>query len=626
MATILGDNTDNVLNGTPNDDNISSYDGDDVLYGFDGNDTLQGWGGDDTIFGGNGDDRMSGGIGDNRYDGGAGTDMVYFNGSSSLAVHVDLNITGPQNTGRGMETLISIENLTGSGSDDTLIGNAVDNLFGGAQGDDTMFGNGGNDHLVGFSRNDIIHGGTGDDRLRGQGDNDIIYDNTGLIADNGNDSLEGDAGMDLLYSAGGQDTIIGGADFDILYFERLTETSDVSFEALAGGAVFTETGDNSVIMQIEQFHVSLGYGHDTIRTLGADDVIYGNNGNDVIEGRGGADTMFGGNGFDTVSYASAAAGVRASLFTGTGTAGDAAGDVFTGFEFMVGSAFNDVLGAGATTNRIDAGGGDDTIIANGGANTYDGGAGVDTIDYSGSLNSVVINMFTGAYSSGFATADAITNVENLTGTAFGDTLTGDTGDNVLIGLTGDDILSGYLGNDTLQGGLGNDFMTGGAGADNIDGGAGTDMARYIGSNAGVTIDLGAGTAAGGHAAGDVLTGIENLFGSSHGDILTGNSGNNILFGSGGADVISSGAGTDNLFGGADADTFVFENGHQSTKISDFQDDVDVLDLSSYGFANVIAALAQFSPVGTAHAQFTDGTDTLLIINMTVNDIANDILI
>ena len=55
------------------------------------------------------------------------------------------------------------------------------------------------------------------------------------------------------------------------------------------------------------------------------------------------------------------------------------------------------------------------------------------------------------------------------------------------------------GADVLRGGLGNDTLEGGAGGDTLDGGAGIDTLSYASSNAAVQINLGNGTALGGHA-------------------------------------------------------------------------------------------------------------------------------
>jgi Ca2+-binding RTX toxin-like protein len=83
---------------------------------------------------------------------------------------------------------------------------------------------------------------------------------------------------------------------------------------------------------------------------------------------------------------------------------------------------------------------------------------------------------------------------------------------------------------------------------------------------GVTVNLATGTASGGEGA-DTLTGIENLYGSKHGDTLTGDdnannlygqSGDDLISGGGGLDTLGGGGGNDTLYGGAGIDTFLFE--------------------------------------------------------------------
>ena len=87
----------------------------------------------------------------------------------------------------------------------------------------------------------------------------------------------------------------------------------------------------------------------------------------------------------------------------------------------------------------------------------------------------------------------------------------------------------------------------------LDGGEGFDFAIYDTSDAGVTVNLATGTAAGGHAEGDTLTGIEHVFGSNHADHLTGDAGNNNLIGADGDDALDGGTGDDNLQGRGGAD-------------------------------------------------------------------------
>ncbi|MDX2154988.1 MAG: calcium-binding protein [Hyphomicrobiaceae bacterium] len=119
-----------------------------------------------------------------------------------------------------------------------------------------------------------------------------------------------------------------------------------------------------------------------------------------------------------------------------------------------------------------------------------------------------------------------------------------------------DTLIGLAGNDSLAGGDGNDTLDGGEGADTLNGGNGLDTADYGGSDAAVTIDLAAGTAAGGHAAGDNLISIENVIGSIHSDALAGTAAANTLDGGGGADTMTGGDGNDTYYVDNESDSVV----------------------------------------------------------------------
>lgn len=134
--------------------------------------------------------------------------------------------------------------------------------------------------------------------------------------------------------------------------------------------------------------------------------------------------------------------------------------------------------------------------------------------------------------------------DRLSGMDGNDTLEGGAGRDALYGGAGNDILRGEAGDDALIGGTGDDILNGAAGADRLFGGAGIDMASYWGSLAAVSVDLGAGTASGGDAAGDRLSGIENLRGTRFADRLTGDAGANRLEGWEAADILTGGAGAD----------------------------------------------------------------------------------
>jgi Ca2+-binding RTX toxin-like protein len=108
-----------------------------------------GGGGNDILTGGNGADTLGAGTGDDQIDGGKGSDWVSYKGVGA-ALHVDLNIQGEaQDTGGGgSDTLISIENLQGSGNDDVLIGDNHANKIDSYGGADTLTGGAGADTFV----------------------------------------------------------------------------------------------------------------------------------------------------------------------------------------------------------------------------------------------------------------------------------------------------------------------------------------------------------------------------------------------------------------------------------------------------------------------------------------------
>ncbi len=122
-------------------------------------------------------------------DGVGGTDRLDYS-AYTTAVAVDL--TG--HTATGMGKVLNVEDITGGQGDDTLIGDAGDNLLDGGPGDDTLLGMGGNN---------ILLGGTGNDQLQGG---------------NGRDILIGGAGADILTGGAGEDILIGGTTtFDTQY-------------------------------------------------------------------------------------------------------------------------------------------------------------------------------------------------------------------------------------------------------------------------------------------------------------------------------------------------------------------------------------------------------------------------
>ncbi|MEO0937113.1 MAG: DUF4214 domain-containing protein [Pseudomonadota bacterium] len=166
-------------------DQVTGSDRGERLVGRDGRDSLDGGGGNDEIFGGSGDDSLQGGAGDDvlhgsagqdRLDGGEGRDTASYawvepggvTGALTASVFqgVTVNLALGQASGAfGADTLISIENVSGSGGDDSITGDGGANLLSGGDGDDVLDGAGGNDVLITGAGMDTVDGGTGNDQI-----------------------------------------------------------------------------------------------------------------------------------------------------------------------------------------------------------------------------------------------------------------------------------------------------------------------------------------------------------------------------------------------------------------------------------------------------------------------------
>jgi Ca2+-binding RTX toxin-like protein len=418
-------------------------------------------------------------------------------------------------------------------------------------------GNGGDDQLTGGGGNDLLDGGDGDDNLN---------------AGSGDDTINGGSGNDFLTGGLGGDMLDGGDGFDVVSYANtpLTVGVNILFDAnlnqLNGtaGEALGDTLKNVEYIIGTQYRdfIEGDNGQNVLEGGAGDDLLFGFGGDDVVQGGAGADLLDGGDGNDWTSYIESTAGVQVNLETQQGTGGDAEGDRLRNLENVKGSIYEDSLTGDSANNYLDGSGGDDTFYGSAGSDTIDGGAGIDTLRYSRLTQAVTVNLKDGTTNKGDTIVQAkllvgdredpianLSSIENLEGTnieLFGDILGGDIGDNLLVGLAG---------NDSISGDDGNDRIIGGKGADAIDGGAGIDWAEYSGSSAGVTVNLLTGIGTGGDAEGDRLSTIENLRGSKHSDILTGDAGaNDIAPGlsalPGDADTfdrVDGGAGQDRLF-------------------------------------------------------------------------------
>ena len=274
--TMAGDGTRNYFVGGAGNDSLSGAGGNDCLLGAEpswGGDhqvciqpyRVEAGSGDDVLTGGAGDDLVSGGDGDDVIDGDEGFDRASFSGSAS-PVFVDLG--AGTSTGDGTDSLQEVEEIVGSGFQDTLTGSErADSLIAYSSAGDVLRGLGGDDFLDAGIRETDLDGGAGNDTvtfLWGGPDDD-----TGFELDLRTDS---DSAGNKLTSI---ENVLGP-----LYFVAVTLHGDDGPNSLTGGGA-----------------------DDRIFGYGGDDVLVGGYGNDELDGGAGEDLLEGGpgrtNGFDT---------------------------------------------------------------------------------------------------------------------------------------------------------------------------------------------------------------------------------------------------------------------------------------------------------------------------------------
>jgi Ca2+-binding RTX toxin-like protein len=210
------------LIGSNFNDTLIGNGGSNVLNGQGGNDCLFGNAGNDQLLGGSGNDTLNGGLGNDLLNGGIGIDTVDYSNKvvcgttysgATAGVRVNLNVQGiAQNTGgAGSDTLVSIENVTGSNFSDTLTGNA------------------GNNVLSGLAGNDLLAGGASRDLLTGGGGT-LAFDTFDYNA--ASDSLPG-AFRDVITDFNGRGALVG---------DRIDLSTIDANPFLAGNQTFIWTG------------------------------------------------------------------------------------------------------------------------------------------------------------------------------------------------------------------------------------------------------------------------------------------------------------------------------------------------------------------------------------------------
>ncbi len=507
---LTGDAGNNILVGGAGADWLVGGDGDDVL--FSGHQSGLAPAAADRLYGGAGNDLLVVGAGYGSIaDGGEGVDTISFAhftpNNLGNGVNVLLNSGFAMQGNTGIYMLVSgVENVIGSEYGDVIYGDDEANLIEGRGGDD---GN-----LRGFGGDDVILGGDGDDQMRGE---------------DGDDRLEGGAGQDLLRGGEGDDLLYGGTGNDWIFAEA-------GVDRVEGGA-----GDDRIFLA--------GSGHATLVFAAGDghDTVY-----DFVTG--GTDDRIEVSGFDAFTMVQEGAHLRlvfdennSILLRNTDRA-----------DFDAATDINIPL----AINYVDGTAGDDVLFATSGDDRFDGMAGSDTVSFATATSGVTVDLtVTGPQATGGSGVDELISIENLIGSNYDDVLIGDDGDNTINGGLGADLLRGGGGYDRMYAGTG-DRVYGDGGDDlvfisgvaDVHGGEGSDVLWANGSS-GLIADLSAGMVSFQGASGSaVISGFENLYGSIHADVLTGDAGANTIVGADGNDVLDGGAGNDRIDGGLGADT------------------------------------------------------------------------
>ncbi|PUE10949.1 hypothetical protein B9Z51_00980 [Limnohabitans sp. T6-5] len=539
--------------------------------------------------------------GNDTIDGGAGIDIVTFVDTplSMGGVNVTLASTLADKKG-GVDTLINIEGISGTRSNDTIVGNSGDNWLRGDGGSDILDGGAGNDWV--FSSGDpagvninlttglAVDGWGGANNVLGLGGTDTLKNIENAEGSDFNDVITGSAINNQLVGRDGDDTIDGGAGADTLSGGAGNDTyvvdnaADVVSEATALNGTVDASGVDGVISSVSytlgSFVENLSLtGSSAINGTGnaLNNLIVGNSAANILSGGAGDDTLAGGAGNDTYVVDSTADVVsETTLLNGSidagGTDGVNSSVSYTLSTFVenltltgtsaingTGNASNNAITGNAAANWLDGDAGNDVLNGGAGADTLVGGAGNDSyvVDNAADVVSET-TMLNGSIDAGGT--DLVSSSLSYTLGSYLEklTLTGSTSingtgnglSNTITGNAGDNVLDGGLGADTLIGGAGNDSYVVDNAADvvsestllngSIDAG-GTDVV-----NSSVSYALGAF--------------VENLNLTGGSAInASGNALNNLITGNAAANTLDGGLGVDTLSGGAGNDTYVVDD-------------------------------------------------------------------
>lgn len=354
--TLTGNSAANTLNGSAGADRMIGGNGNDIYYVDNTGDVVSetnataSTGGTDTVYsylnaytlganienlrllatgtangtGNSLNNMIYAGAGNNILDGRAGTDTVSYVYADS-AVSVSLNSSARQTTGgSGSDTLLGIENLTGSKYNDKLTGNAAANTLNGGAGNDILNGLAGADRMIGGDGNDIYYvDNTGDvvsetNATANTGGTDTVYsylaaytlganvENLRLLATSEANGTGNDLD-NLIYAGAGNNILDGGAGTDIVSYAYASSAVSVSLSS--SSRQNTGGSGSDILLNIENLTGSKYNdeltGNSAANTLDGglgNDTLIGGDGDDLLIGGLGTDTLYGGSGADQFDF------------------------------------------------------------------------------------------------------------------------------------------------------------------------------------------------------------------------------------------------------------------------------------------------------------------------------------
>jgi Ca2+-binding RTX toxin-like protein len=536
---------------------------------------------------------------------GSGTDTIDLSATTTRNIAIDLSLGVAQLVNAGLTLKLSsgttIENVIAGALNDAITGNSLDNVLTGGPGNDTYAFD--TDLALG---NDLVNEvGTGTDTINFNGTTtrNIVFDlsvatsqvvNAGLtLTLSSGNAFENVIGgtLDDTFTGNSQNNVLtGGAGNDTYNFDSDASLgSDTVNESGIGTDTldFGETSSRNINIDLSKttaqlvnagLTLTLSSGASIENVIGTllNDILVGNSLSNVLTGGPGNDTYVfdtdlahgsdtideAGGGTDTLDFsASTTRNIVIDLSNASAQAVNTALTLTlssaTAVENVNGGSLRDTLTGNSANNVLSGGAGNDTFMFNTntalGSDLVNDSEGIDAVSFVGSTAGVNVNL-------GLATTQtvnvnlilrlsSVTAIENLIGGSGDDTLTGNSLDNTLLGDAGNDMLSGVSGNDVYK------FNTNSAlGSDTVLDSAGIDTLSFVGSTAGLSVNLGLATVQTVNTnliltLGSV-TAIENVTGGSGNDVLIGNSLGNILQGGDGNDVLTGSSGNDTLQGGA----------------------------------------------------------------------------